>query len=71
MRELEKDKMTKMEKILSDGVDEPDYLANLFSSSVQEEMATYSKRWDACKVLELQNRSSEWQEQYMFLQFTF
>lgn len=44
MRELEKDKMKEMEKILSDGVDEPDLLANLFSISVQQEMSTYSKR---------------------------
>lgn len=43
MRELEKKTMTKMEEFLSHGVEEPDYLANLFSSSVQEEMATYNK----------------------------
>ncbi|KAF0026421.1 hypothetical protein F2P81_021158 [Scophthalmus maximus] len=44
MRQLEKEKMTQMEKILSSGIEQPDYLANLFSSSVQEEMAVYSKR---------------------------
>lgn len=43
MRKLEKEKMTKMEKLLSHGVDEPDLLANLFSSSVKEEMAVYGK----------------------------
>ncbi|XP_018531290.1 secernin-3 isoform X1 [Lates calcarifer] len=43
MRQLEKAKMTEMEKFLSDGIEEPDFLVNLFSSSIQEEMATYSK----------------------------
>lgn len=43
MRELEKDKMKQMEKILLDGDYEPDLFANLFPSSVREEMATYSK----------------------------
>lgn len=70
MRELEKEKMAQMETFLSDGVEEPDYLANLFSSSVQQEMAAYSKSWEACNLLELQNMSPERQEQYMFLQFT-
>lgn len=43
MRQLEKEKMTRMEEFLSLGADEPDYLANLFSSSVNEEMAVYSQ----------------------------
>ncbi|XP_056244456.1 secernin-3 [Seriola aureovittata] len=43
MRQLEKEKMKEMEKILSDGIGDPDLLANQFPSSVQEEMATYSK----------------------------
>lgn len=43
MRELEKENMAKMEEYLSFGVDEPDLLVILFSSSVQEEMAVYSK----------------------------
>ncbi|XP_022596093.1 secernin-3 [Seriola dumerili] len=43
MRQLEKEKMKEMEKILSDGIEDPDLLANQFPSSVQEEMATYSK----------------------------
>ncbi|XP_040004285.1 secernin-3 [Xiphias gladius] len=43
MRQLEKEMMKKMEVLLSYGVLEPDCLANLFTSSVQEEMATYSK----------------------------
>lgn len=43
MRQLEKEKMTKMENILSFGIDEPDLLVNLFSCCVREEMAVYSK----------------------------
>ncbi|XP_071330974.1 secernin-3 [Trachinotus anak] len=43
MRQLEKEKMTEMEKCLSEGVEEPDFLANLFPDSVKEEMAAYSK----------------------------
>ncbi|KAM3607426.1 uncharacterized protein V6R79_007703 [Siganus canaliculatus] len=43
MRQLEKEKMAEMEKFLSHGVDEPDFLVNLFSKSVEEEIATYSK----------------------------
>lgn len=43
MRELEKEKIAQMEKILSEGITEPDYLVNLFSNSVQEEMAIYGK----------------------------
>ena len=43
MRQLEKKNMSQMEKILSDGVDQPDYYANLFPNSVQEEMAVYTK----------------------------
>lgn len=35
--------MTKMEELLSHGVDEPDLLVNLFSSTVKEEMAVYGK----------------------------
>ncbi|TKS67205.1 Secernin-3 [Collichthys lucidus] len=43
MRQLEKEKMTEMEEHLSNGVDEPDFLVNLFSACVQEEIAVYSK----------------------------
>lgn len=43
MRQLEKKKMEQMEEILSQGVEEPDLWVNLFSSSVKEEMAVYSK----------------------------
>lgn len=46
MRQLEKEKMTKMEEHLSDGVEEPDFLVNLFSESVKEEIAVYGKRWE-------------------------
>lgn len=48
MRELEKEKIAQMEKILSEGITEPDYLVNLFSNSVQEEMAIYGKSWENC-----------------------
>ncbi|TNN54151.1 Secernin-3 [Liparis tanakae] len=41
LRKLEKDKMTKMETFLSNGIEEPDLLADLFTSSVREEMAVY------------------------------
>ncbi|XP_067459682.1 secernin-3 [Thunnus thynnus] len=44
MRQLEKEKMTQMEKILSHGIEEPDFLVNLFSNCVEEEMNVYSKR---------------------------
>ncbi|KAM8748922.1 secernin-3 [Acanthopagrus schlegelii] len=44
MRQLEKEKMTKMEEHLSVGVEEPDFLVNLFSESVKEEIAVYGKR---------------------------
>ncbi|KAF7668752.1 hypothetical protein LDENG_00284170 [Lucifuga dentata] len=43
MRQLEMKKMAEMEVILSNGVEDCMLLANLFSSSVQEEMAVYSK----------------------------
>lgn len=43
MRSLEKQKMAQMEELLSHGVEEPDFLVNLFSSSVKEEVAVYSK----------------------------
>ncbi|XP_044071623.1 secernin-3 [Siniperca chuatsi] len=43
MRQLEKEKMTQMEEVLSHGIEEPDFLVNLFSSSVKAEMAVYSK----------------------------
>ncbi|KAM7407432.1 hypothetical protein PAMA_003248 [Pampus argenteus] len=43
MRQLEKETMTQMEKILSDGIEVPDLLVDLFSSSVQKEMNVYSK----------------------------
>lgn len=42
MRQLEKTKMTEMEQILSQGIEEPDFLVDLFSASVKEEMAAYS-----------------------------
>lgn len=44
MRQLEKEKVAEMEKILSEGIEEPDFLVNLFSTSVHEELATYSKK---------------------------
>lgn len=44
MRKLEKDKMTEMEEIISHGVKETGPLVNLFSGSVEEEMALYSKK---------------------------
>lgn len=44
MRQLEKENMSKMEKFLSGGLDEPDLLVNLFLDSVQEEMCLYSKK---------------------------
>lgn len=43
MRSLEKQKMAQMEELLSHGVEEPDFLVNLFSGSVKEEVAVYSK----------------------------
>lgn len=43
MRELEKEKMEQMEKILSEGIKKPDYLVNLFSNCVQDEMDIYGK----------------------------
>ncbi|XP_017278179.1 secernin-3 [Kryptolebias marmoratus] len=43
MRQLEKEMMKEMEKILQRGVEVPDLLVNLFSSSVQKEMSVYSK----------------------------
>ncbi|XP_037344423.2 secernin-3 [Pungitius pungitius] len=44
MRALEKEKRTEMEEILSNGIKEEDFLANLFSSCVQGEMGLYGKR---------------------------
>lgn len=43
MRQLEKEMMKEMEKILQEGIEEPDLLVNLFSTSVKEEMSVYSK----------------------------
>ncbi|XP_068428444.1 secernin-3 [Clinocottus analis] len=43
MRKLEKEKMIEMEQILSNGIDEPDLLADLFTRSVREEMALYEE----------------------------
>ncbi|CAL1582311.1 unnamed protein product [Knipowitschia caucasica] len=43
MRGLEQNKIDQMEKIVSEGITEPDYLVNLFSNCVQEEMAIYEK----------------------------
>ena len=61
MRQLEKDSMTRMEAFLSHGVDEPDFLVNLFSTSVKEEMAVYNKSWEGRYLLEPENRCQEWQ----------
>ncbi|KAL6100828.1 scrn3 [Pungitius sinensis] len=44
MRALEKEKRTEMEEIISNGIKEEDFLANLFSSCVQGEMGLYGKR---------------------------
>ncbi|KAM8856068.1 secernin-3 isoform 1-T2 [Spinachia spinachia] len=43
MRELEKEKRTQMEEIISNGIVEQDFLADLFSSCVQGEMGLYGK----------------------------
>ncbi|XP_062259206.1 secernin-3 [Platichthys flesus] len=43
MRQLEKENISRMEKILSNGVEQPDLFANLFPNSVQAEMAAYTK----------------------------
>ncbi|XP_041857427.1 secernin-3 [Melanotaenia boesemani] len=43
MRQLERELIHEMEKILTQGIEEPDDLVNLFSSSVQKEMSTYNK----------------------------
>ncbi|XP_029980106.1 secernin-3 [Sphaeramia orbicularis] len=43
MRQVEKEKMTQMEMVLSEGVEDPDLWVDLFPKSVQEEMDTYSK----------------------------
>lgn len=43
MRQLEKEKMAQMEGLLTHGIEEPDIWADLFSSSVKEEMAVYNK----------------------------
>ncbi|KAM6955611.1 secernin-3 [Lycodopsis pacificus] len=43
LRKLEKEKMTQMEKNLSNVIMDPDFLADLFSSCVREEMAMYGK----------------------------
>ncbi|XP_037542896.1 secernin-3 [Nematolebias whitei] len=43
MRQLEKEMMKEMEKILQQGIEEPDHLVKLFSNSVQKEMSVYSK----------------------------
>lgn len=42
MRELEKETMKRMEEFLLCGIEEPDFLVNLFSDSVQAELAVYS-----------------------------
>ncbi|CAJ1079409.1 secernin-3 [Xyrichtys novacula] len=44
MRKLEKETMTRMEEVLLHGVKEPDSLVNLFSNSVMEELAVYTKK---------------------------
>lgn len=51
MRQLEKEKMTEMEKNLSHGVEEPDFLVNLFPECVKEEMNVYSKSWEVCDLV--------------------
>lgn len=38
MRQLEKDMMAEMEKLLSNGVEDSTQVVNLFSNSVQKEM---------------------------------
>uniref|UniRef100_A0A2I4AN05 Secernin-3 isoform X2 n=1 Tax=Austrofundulus limnaeus TaxID=52670 RepID=A0A2I4AN05_AUSLI len=43
MRQLEKEMMKEMEKFLEQGIEEPDLLVNLFSSSVQKELSVYNK----------------------------
>ncbi|KAM9710144.1 secernin-3 isoform 1-T2 [Menidia menidia] len=43
MRELEKETVEKMKEILTQGIDDPDLLVNLFSSSVQNELSIYNK----------------------------
>lgn len=43
LRQLEKEKMAQMEGLLTHGIEEPDIWADLFSSSVKEEMAVYNK----------------------------
>ncbi|XP_068184586.1 secernin-3 isoform X2 [Antennarius striatus] len=43
MRTLEKEKMAQMEEFLLHGVEEPDLLVNLFSSTAKEEIVIYTK----------------------------
>ncbi|XP_072253133.1 secernin-3 [Leuresthes tenuis] len=43
MRQLEKETVKQMEEILTQGIDQPDLWVNLFSSSVEKELSTYSK----------------------------
>nr|XP_046260108.1 secernin-3 [Scatophagus argus] len=43
MRQLEKERMPEMEKLLTQGAEIPDLLVNLFSKCVKEEIAVYSK----------------------------
>jgi len=43
MRQQEKETVKQMEEILTQGIDQPDLWVNLFSSSVEKELSTYSK----------------------------
>uniref|UniRef100_A0A3P8V685 Secernin 3 n=1 Tax=Cynoglossus semilaevis TaxID=244447 RepID=A0A3P8V685_CYNSE len=45
MRQLEKKSLTEMEEILSNGIDQPDFLVDLFPSCVQKEVDFYSKNF--------------------------
>lgn len=44
MRQLEKEMIKEMEEHLLHGVESPDFLVNLFSSSVQRELSVYSQK---------------------------
>lgn len=44
MRQLEKEMIKEMEEHLLHGVESPDFLVNLFSSSIQRELSVYSQK---------------------------
>lgn len=54
MRQLEKKSLTEMEEILSNGIDQPDFLVDLFPSCVQKEVDFYSKnfKWPLSEEIE-------------------